>query len=62
MIRFSALNNGKYLTEVIVEACDDSIKGTDILLDVLKYMINDLDVIAILYRDLVLKDKLDYIK
>ena len=47
--------------KVTVEVYNYTIKRSKILLNILKYMINGLNIVAVLYRDLVLEDKLDYL-
>ena len=48
--------------EVIIEIYDYIIKRSGVLSNILKHTINDLDIIAVLYRDFVLENKLDYLQ
>ena len=45
--------------KVIVEVYNYAIKRSRILSNILEYTIDGLDIVAVLYRDLVLEDKLD---
>ena len=45
--------------KVIIEVYNYTIKRSGVLSNILKYTINGLDIVAILYRDLVLENKLN---
>ena len=45
--------------KVIVEVYNYTTKRSEVLLNILKYTIDGLNIVAVLYRDLVLEDKLN---
>ena len=47
--------------KIVVKAYDYVIKRSKIFANVLKYIINNLDVITILYRDFISKDQFNCI-
>ena len=44
--------------EVTIEVYNYTTKRSEVLLNILKYMIDGLDIVAVLYRDLILENKL----
>ena len=47
--------------KIIIEVYNYIIKRSKILSNILKYIIDNLDIVVVLYRDLILENKLNYL-